>query len=68
MNEIFRDLGAMVHEQGEQIDTIEANVEKACTDVEQGTGQLQKAAIYQVKISNQLFKKKNVKKFVIPIL
>jgi len=48
VNEIFRDLGAMIHDQGEQIDTIEANVEKACTDVEQGAGQLQQAAIYQV--------------------
>jgi len=38
----------MIHDQGEQIDTIEANVEKACTDVEQGAGQLQQAAIYQV--------------------
>lgn len=48
VNEIFRDLGAMVYEQGEQIDTIEANVEKAHTDVEQGTEQLVKAASYQV--------------------
>lgn len=54
VNEIFRDLGAMVYEQGEQIDTIEANVEKAYTDVEQGTGQLQKAATYQKKARKKL--------------
>lgn len=49
VNEIFRDLGAMIHEQGEQIDTIEGNIEKACNDVEQGTEQLNTAAKYQVK-------------------
>lgn len=49
VNEIFRDLGAMINEQGEQIDTIEANVDKAYTDVEGGREQLQKAAIYQKK-------------------
>jgi len=48
VNEIFRDLGAMIHEQGEQIDTIEANVERAATHVEEGAGQLHKAAVYQV--------------------
>ncbi|XP_053384911.1 syntaxin-12-like [Mercenaria mercenaria] len=54
VNEIFRDLGAMVHDQGEQIDTIEANVEKAYTDVEQGTGQLSKAATYQKKARKKM--------------
>ena len=48
VNEIFRDLGAMIHEQGEQIDTIEANVERAATHVEEGREQLTKAATYQV--------------------
>ncbi|KAL3842188.1 hypothetical protein ACJMK2_020230 [Sinanodonta woodiana] len=47
VNEIFRDLGAMIHQQGEQIDTIEANVEQAYTHVEEGTEQLNKAAAYQ---------------------
>lgn len=54
VNEIFRDLGAMIHEQGEQIDTIEANVEKAYTDVEAGTGQLQAASKYQQKSRKKL--------------
>lgn len=54
VNEIFRDLGAMIYEQGEQIDTIEANVEKAHTDVEQGTEQLAKASTYQKKSRKKL--------------
>ncbi len=33
VNEIFRDLGQLVHEQGETIDTIEANVEQAYNQV-----------------------------------
>lgn len=49
VNEIFRDLGAMISEQGEQIDSIEANVERAYTNVEQGAQQLGKASEYQRK-------------------
>lgn len=49
VNEIFRDLGALIHEQGGQIDSIEANVEQAYSHVEQGTSQLGKAADYQRK-------------------
>ncbi|XP_052797574.1 syntaxin-12-like [Mya arenaria] len=54
VNEIFRDLGAMVHDQGEQIDTIEANVEAAATHVEEGVGQLHKASVYQKKSRKKL--------------
>ena len=38
----------MVHEQGEIIDSIEANVESAQMRVEEGTSQLATAASYQV--------------------
>lgn len=38
----------MVHEQGEMIDSIEANVETAQMRVEEGTNQLSTAASYQV--------------------
>ncbi|KAK3094772.1 hypothetical protein FSP39_006030 [Pinctada imbricata] len=48
VNEIFRDLATMVNEQGETIDSIEANVEKASSHVEAGTQQLSKASEYQV--------------------
>jgi len=54
VNEIFRDLGAMVYDQGERIDTIEANVETAYTDVEAGTEQLQKASTYQKKARKKM--------------
>ncbi|XP_041366109.1 syntaxin-7-like [Gigantopelta aegis] len=47
VNEIFRDLGAMISEQGEVIDTIEANVEKTHGNVESGNQQLLQAAKYQ---------------------
>ena len=44
INEIFRDLGTLVHEQGEQIDSIENNVEQAYNQVEAGNEQLTQAA------------------------
>lgn len=49
VNEIFRDLGALVHAQGEVLDTIDNNVERAAGHVEQGNDQLLKAAEYQRK-------------------
>lgn len=47
VNEIFRELGVMVSEQGDQIDSIEANIETACARVEGGYEQLKKAETYQ---------------------
>ncbi|TNM95077.1 syntaxin-7 [Takifugu rubripes] len=47
INDIFKDLGMMVHEQGDMIDSIEANVESAETHVHSGTQQLSRAADYQ---------------------
>ncbi|PVD33920.1 hypothetical protein C0Q70_05182 [Pomacea canaliculata] len=49
VNEIFRDLGAMISEQGEVLNDIEANVERAYSNVETGNEQLIKASEYQVK-------------------
>lgn len=43
INDIFRDLGTMVHEQGEAIDNIESNVETAAVRVESGNRQLESA-------------------------
>ena len=48
VNQIFKDLATMVHEQGEVIDSIEANVETASIQVNEGTTQLSKARDYQV--------------------
>ncbi|XP_065578179.1 syntaxin-12-like [Artemia franciscana] len=49
VNTIFKDLATMVHEQGEMIDSIEANVESATMRVEEGTNQLRTASNYQTK-------------------
>ncbi|XP_075904448.1 syntaxin-7 isoform X2 [Nelusetta ayraudi] len=47
INDIFKDLGMMIHEQGDMIDSIEANVENAESHVQSGTQQLARAADYQ---------------------
>merc|ERR1711942_90241 len=49
INDIFKELGAMVSEQGEVIDTIEANVETAHDKIEEGAVHLEKAKVYQAK-------------------
>ncbi|GAB5571893.1 syntaxin-7 isoform X1 [Prionailurus iriomotensis] len=49
INEIFKDLGMMIHEQGDVIDSIEANVENAEVHVQQANQQLSRAAEYQRK-------------------
>jgi len=49
VNEIFKDLAIMVHEQGETIDSIEANVDSTVTHVEAGNVHLTKAREYQKK-------------------
>ncbi|KAG8198900.1 hypothetical protein JTE90_015112 [Oedothorax gibbosus] len=47
VNHIFTDLATLVHEQGEVIDSIEANVESAQIQVSEGTQQLAKARKHQ---------------------
>ncbi|XP_020902195.1 syntaxin-7 isoform X2 [Exaiptasia diaphana] len=47
INEIFRDLASMVHEQGEMIDSIEGNIDRVHTNVESANTQLYKASQYQ---------------------
>ncbi|XP_070600651.1 syntaxin-16 isoform X2 [Erythrolamprus reginae] len=49
LNEIFRDLGAMVVEQGTVLDRIDYNVEQSCIKTEEGLKQLHKAEHYQKK-------------------
>ena len=48
VNEIFRDLALLVHEQGEVIDSIESHIEHAAINVEEGNKQLLRAKTYQV--------------------
>jgi t-SNARE complex subunit (syntaxin) len=47
VNEMFRDLGAMVHDQGTLLDNIEANVVSVGNYVGQGVADVDKAAVYQ---------------------
>lgn len=47
VNEIMRELGTFVQEQGRQIDTIENSIDRAVGNVEEGTEQLIKASRYQ---------------------
>ncbi|XP_063351439.1 syntaxin-7 isoform X1 [Pelmatolapia mariae] len=47
INDIFKDLGMMVHEQGDMIDSIEANVENTETNIQKGVHQLARAADHQ---------------------
>ncbi|XP_023234045.1 syntaxin-12-like [Centruroides sculpturatus] len=49
INSVFRDLAALVHEQGATIDTIESNVEAVAENTARGTEHLSKASRYQVK-------------------
>ncbi|XP_025110266.1 syntaxin-7-like isoform X2 [Pomacea canaliculata] len=49
VNTIFKDLGMLVHEQGEVLDSIEANIDNAQMSVQEGTQQLSKAREYQKK-------------------
>lgn len=50
VNEIFKEIGAMVHEQGETIDSIEASVEKTQYSVREGVSQLKQANDLSTKI------------------
>ncbi|GAB0181287.1 hypothetical protein GRJ2_000594000 [Grus japonensis] len=48
VNEIIKDLASMVHEQGDAIDSIEANIETASSNVESANEQLAKASQHQM--------------------
>ncbi|XP_014486432.1 PREDICTED: syntaxin-7 [Dinoponera quadriceps] len=50
INQIFKDLGALVYDQGEVIDSIEASVERTEVSVNEGASQVRQASIYQTKL------------------
>lgn len=50
VNQIFKELGALVHEQGEVVDSIEASVERTEVFVGQATDQLRQASTYKTKL------------------
>lgn len=53
VNDIFRDLSSIIHDQGEMLDNIESNITVASSNVESGTEQLGKASRYQKKARNK---------------
>ncbi|GFS03653.1 syntaxin-12-like [Elysia marginata] len=55
VNQIFKDLGMLVHEQGEVLDSIEANIDNSQLAVEEGTKQLSRARDYQSKARRKKF-------------
>ncbi|XP_045542172.1 syntaxin-12 [Papilio machaon] len=50
VNQIFKELGTMIHDQGAVVDSIESSVECALDNVENGTQELRQAANYKNKI------------------
>lgn len=48
VNQIFKDLATLVHDQGEIIDSIEANIESTNIQIHEGNEQLVKASDYSV--------------------
>lgn len=55
VNQIFKDLATMVHEQGETIDSIEANIETTAVQIHEGTEQLVKASDYSSRARRKKF-------------
>ncbi|XP_066031402.1 t-SNARE domain-containing protein 1 isoform X4 [Chamaea fasciata] len=49
VNQIIKDLASMVHEQGDTIDSIEANIEASSSNVESANEQLAKASQHQLR-------------------
>lgn len=54
VNEIYKKLGALVYEQGNTVDSIEASVEQTSVFVQEGAEQLRKAEGYRVSIKKSL--------------
>eukprot|EP00052_Salpingoeca_macrocollata_P013770 m.107552 g.107552 ORF g.107552 m.107552 type:complete len:919 (+) comp19050_c3_seq2:718-3474(+) len=54
VNEIYRDLATLVHEQGSMIDNIEANMTSTQSYTESGRENVQKASHYQKKARNKM--------------
>lgn len=55
VNQIFKELGALVHDQGEIVDSIEAHVESTGAYVSDGNSQLKDAAMYTYKLRRKKF-------------
>ncbi|KAF4796190.1 hypothetical protein TURU_086138 [Turdus rufiventris] len=54
VNQIIKDLASMVHEQGDTIDSIEANIEASSSNVESANEQLAKASQHQAELPSSI--------------
>ncbi|GJQ78807.1 putative glycosyltransferase like family [Trypoxylus dichotomus] len=54
VNEIMRELSALIHNQEELVDSIENNIDTTAAHVEDGTSELQKASQYQQRYRKRL--------------
>ncbi len=68
VNEIFRDLGTLVHEQQYMLDNIESNVASVSVNVENATSELRTAHKYQLKSRNKLLCLLSVALIILTIL
>lgn len=55
VNTIMKELSSLVHQQGQEIDTIESSIDHACAEVEAGTSELMKAAQYRARYRRKVF-------------
>lgn len=53
LNELFRDVATMVHEQGEQLDIISENVENVRMDTRTADSELRTASRHQANARNK---------------
>lgn len=54
VNEIFRDLGALIKEQGDMLDNIESNIENVVVSTTEANTELQEGAKYQKKARTKM--------------
>lgn len=54
VNQIMRDLGSIVTQQGENIDTIESSIDHSAAEVEAGAAEMQKAAEYRTRYRKKI--------------
>lgn len=55
VNQIFKELGTLVHDQGEMVDSIEASVERSHVFVQEGAQQLRTAHSYSSRLRKRKF-------------
>jgi t-SNARE complex subunit (syntaxin) len=65
INSIFKDLAVMVHDQGDIVNSIEANIETTQSRIQISNQNLESAVKNQVNLMNKNYKKKTKKQLII---